>query len=338
MIVSKEKYFFSIIIPVYNVENYLERCLDSVVNQEFSFPIEIIAVDDASTDSSLQILCQYQSKFPNLKIVVNAENSKLSFTRLEGIKLASGRYVLHVDSDDWIVPGTLTGLYNYLSLNDVDVLVFNYERHNIEGNVVCNNAIIENKVHYEKQKVLMHFFGACWNKAVKRELLDDLVYGKQPINSQEDLIYSLEILLKAKSFFLLKDTYYIYFDNSSSITRIVSPCQYLLTQPIVLSEINKISNRYNAEEAIKLAVYDYMEKWIYEAITKIHFIKHVGEIQCCNKFLCDLELNSFLPNFKIIRLKKSIKNKWKCLLIHCKYSGIQNTMSIVIKGLLYFKK
>src|SRR5699024_5259319 len=92
----------SIVLPVYNVENYLEECLESLIKQtENKVNFEIIAIDDGSTDNSYNILKSYRKYLPNMKIYTQ-ENSGLSFTRNKGIKLSKGDYIYFLDSDDLI--------------------------------------------------------------------------------------------------------------------------------------------------------------------------------------------------------------------------------------------
>ena len=90
----------SIIIPVYNGEKYIDRCLSSILNIK---DIEIIIVDDCSTDSSYEILCNYSSKYPNIKLLHNTSNLGVSATRNKALKQAKGKYILFLDIDDYLV-------------------------------------------------------------------------------------------------------------------------------------------------------------------------------------------------------------------------------------------
>ena len=92
----------SVIIPVYNVEQYLSKCLDSVINQTFK-NIEIICINDGSTDNSLKILNEYAMADKRI-IVINQENSGVYAARNKGLQIANGKYISFVDSDDWIEP------------------------------------------------------------------------------------------------------------------------------------------------------------------------------------------------------------------------------------------
>jgi glycosyltransferase involved in cell wall biosynthesis len=111
----------SIIIPVYNVEKYLSECLDSIMNQTFS-DIEIICINDGSTDNSLAYLEKYSQKGSRV-IVINQENKGQAVARNIGIKAAKGKYVLFVDSDDWIAQNSCETLLSYLT-EDIDLIIF----------------------------------------------------------------------------------------------------------------------------------------------------------------------------------------------------------------------
>ncbi len=117
------KPFFSIIIPVYNVEKYLGQCLDSIVHQDFK-SWELICINDGSTDGSQDILEQYGDKHKQIRIQ-SIENGGTAAARNRGIKLAKGQYVLFVDSDDWIEPEALQIIYDAVKNNSLDILSFN---------------------------------------------------------------------------------------------------------------------------------------------------------------------------------------------------------------------
>ena len=115
--------FFSIIIPVYNVEHYLEQCLDSVVNQGFR-SWELICINDGSTDRSINILKDYSDKYAQISIKT-INNSGTAVARNRGINLAKGQYLLFIDSDDWIGPDALQIIYDAVKNNPMDILSFN---------------------------------------------------------------------------------------------------------------------------------------------------------------------------------------------------------------------
>ena len=111
----------SIIIPIYNCEKYLSRCLDSIINQTFT-NIEIICINDGSTDSSLKILQDYKTKDPRI-IIINQNNQKLGAARNRGLEIQKGNYITFIDSDDWIDNDYLEKLYNAIKTHNADCAI-----------------------------------------------------------------------------------------------------------------------------------------------------------------------------------------------------------------------
>ena len=99
----------SVVIPVYNTEKYLKKCIESIVNQSLK-EIEIIIVNDGSPDNSYQIIEEYKEKDRRI-IAVNQENGGISSARNKGIELAKGEYIIHIDSDDWIEQDYFSDMY-----------------------------------------------------------------------------------------------------------------------------------------------------------------------------------------------------------------------------------
>ena len=112
----------SVIVPVYNVEGYLEKCLESLVRQSLK-DIEIIVVNDGATDNSLKIAKKYEEKYSNILKVYSKRNGGLSDARNFGLKYAKGKYVAFVDSDDYVKNDMFLKLYNFAVKNDLDVVV-----------------------------------------------------------------------------------------------------------------------------------------------------------------------------------------------------------------------
>lgn len=116
----------SIIVPVYNVEKYLERCLDSLINQSFH-DIEILAINDGSTDRSLEILKKYESTDNRIKIINNS-NVGVSETRNIGIMESKGEFIVFVDSDDWIDKDMIEKMYKFMVNEKSDMVISTYIR------------------------------------------------------------------------------------------------------------------------------------------------------------------------------------------------------------------
>jgi len=325
----------SIIVPVYNVERFLNRCLDSIFEQRFPFPFEVIAVDDCSTDNSLEILKEYQKTESRLIILEHNINKKLSCARNSGIVASTGEYIMHVDSDDWLLPSALKELYHIISDHKVDIVVFNYVRENELG-IKTNIEIIKNNtIITEKKEITDLFVGACWNKIVKRELLNDLIYGKVGLNSEEDLIYSSEVLFKSKSIYLSCGYYYSYFINSTSITNSISPVNFLKTKHITLSQLELIFNKYNVDRYYINYYLDYFEKWIYIEFAKLHFW-YKGNFEEVSELVNSFRKSPIVIRERALKLELAVNNKRKCLIEVYNRFGFKMALSIYIKSL--FKK
>ena len=136
----------SVIVPVYNSEKFLSRCLDSIVAQKGSF--EIIAVNDGSTDKSGQILEAYAQKYKNI-IVVNQENKGVSAARNQGMAKADGKYITFVDSDDWLEPDALARAVSILRQDSPDILLVGfYAGTGVRGQFFKNEFVKKNKLSF----------------------------------------------------------------------------------------------------------------------------------------------------------------------------------------------
>ena len=260
----------SIIIPVYNVEKLLVRCLDSVFMQEFTGAFEVIAVDDCSTDSSLQILKKYALNKKNLKIIEHGNNKSISKARTSGMLIAKGDYIMHVDCDDWILPGTLNGLYNKMRSTNADVISFNYLRENSNGKSTRINKISQEFIETNKIKIQKYFVGAVWNKIVKREFIKDLVYMQKSFNHAEDLFYVTEILIRANKFVFITDYYYVYFENLNSLTQTTTLNSQIQILKNITKELKSLLNVYKNQILIA-PIFELRYKYSFELAIRNYF-------------------------------------------------------------------
>lgn len=321
----------SIIVPVYNVEKYLTRCLDSIFNQNFSGTFEVIAVEDASTDNSLKVLKSYQEKESLLKVIVHQINKKLSIARSTGMSYCTGDYIMHVDSDDWLLPNALENLFSKCVETDADVVVFNYMRDNDQGKRSSVKNIKIETCMSDKLKLQRHFLGAPWNKIVKSSLVKNLLSGKVGVNNGEDLIYASEILLKANLICLMPEIYYVYFVNSASLTRTTNSEQLLKSQIVVLTELNKVVSKYQSSKQFNSFLINYFEKFIYLESAKIHFSGKNCSTESNKLLIRELLKNTLISKFRAEKLDHSLLNKYFCLFSIYKRFGIKKCLSIIIK-------
>lgn len=317
----------SIIVPVYNVEKYIYRCLDSIFSQHFCGTFEVIAVEDGSTDNSLQMLKSYQENESRLKIIEHENNKKLSVARSNGMKASSGNYIMHVDSDDWLLPDSLEKLFSKCKETDADVVVFNYLRENSKGERTLNRKIKKNLITTDKLQVQKYFFGATVNKIVKRKLILDMICGRVGVNTTEDLLYATEILFRAEKICLISEFYYVYFVNTESLTHTIKSEQFLQNQIIILSQLQNIVSEYNADSMLIRNISNYFENRIYLEFAKSH-IYNRGENDNNNKLIREFSNYPILNKSRIKRLELSIKSYIICLLEVIYRFGLKTTIGI----------
>lgn len=203
----------SVIVPVYNVEQYLEKCLNSLVNQEFD-NYEIIVVNDDSTDNSQKIIDRYVEKYPKLIRGYKKKNGGVSSARNYGLDKAKGKYVAFVDSDDYVTNNYLCMLYNEAKINDYDIVVCDIiEKSNTnEKFLSCyvnnDNNIVEN---------LLVSFPAVWNKMYKKSLFLDNKIQFPDILYGEDLATTVRLLVSAKKVGYVNKALYYYIIRDGSI-------------------------------------------------------------------------------------------------------------------------
>lgn len=196
---AKQEDLISIIVPVYNMEQYLERCINSIWQQTYT-NLEIILVDDGSTDRSPQMCDDYAGKDSRIK-VVHKQNGGLSDARNAGLAVASGDYIGYVDSDDWIEPDMYERMYGACVEHDAQVAVCRYAQvykdHVIQGG---NDQVTA----FEREELLRIYIGghddyiiynSVWSKLFARELVEGVMFPKG--RNSEDIMYTTKAFCKA---------------------------------------------------------------------------------------------------------------------------------------------
>ncbi len=212
----------SIVVPVYNVEQFLPDCLDSLTNQTLK-DIEIICVNDGSPDNSLKILEEYAQNDDRVKIITQ-ENQGVSAARNAGLKTAVGEYIGFVDPDDWIDLDFYSKLYDAIQESNADISVATIMRK--QGNLE------KYRVYYEKEEVfaaLNDKIIACnlpkccyvWNKLYKRELVQNRMFERNVYF--EDMLWLPEVLKSSEKLVTVPDVVYYYRVNTNSIVKTNNP-------------------------------------------------------------------------------------------------------------------
>lgn len=231
----------SIIIPVYNVENYLRQCMDSVVAQTYT-NLEIICVNDGSPDNSINILREYEKKDTRIK-VIDIENQGLSGARNVGTSFCAGDYLLYLDSDDWIDLETVESSLRAAQENDVDLVLWNYKKEFIGYSqpvyVFTEKSLFKGDEYVKLYQRLIGLTGellrhpeqcdsisTAWGKLYKTSVIKqhDIQFVDTKIIGTEDLLFNAEVFKYCKSAVALPDCFNHYRkSNASSLTKNFKP-------------------------------------------------------------------------------------------------------------------
>ena len=217
----KEK--ISVIVPVYNVEKYLKKSIDSIINQTYK-NLEIILVDDGSIDDSGKICDEYEKKDARIK-VIHQENQGLSKARNNGIEQATGEYIGFVDSDDYIEKKMYEILYEYIIKYDADISICKYEKIEEYNNKVYQNRKENNEVivmsKTEGIRELLEEHGKitnyAWNKLYRKKLFENVRYPEK--RKFEDIGTTYLLLEKSRKVVFSNYIGYEYLQREGSITR-----------------------------------------------------------------------------------------------------------------------
>ncbi len=220
---------FSVIVPVYNVEKYLKICIDSIIRQSYQ-EFELILVDDGSPDACGKICDSYSSSDTRVK-VVHKENGGLSSARNAGLDIASGKYVIFIDSDDfWDDDNALEHIHNNLIETDADVLVFPAKRYYeiknkytyIMPSDVSRLKILDKDVNSSIRYMIENniYRAAAWNKVVKKSIIDNHTMRFKNGYLSEDMDWCGDLLLYAQKFDFYGNPFYAYRQQrNGSITK-----------------------------------------------------------------------------------------------------------------------
>lgn len=303
----------SIIIPVYNVEKYLEECLESAVNQNLK-EIEIIAINDGSTDNSLSILEKYELKYNNFK-VINQENKGLSAARNTGLTYCNGKYVYFLDSDDFIDINAMEYCYKEAEKYNLDILTFdakvffdddyknqqlleNYDRTNKLSNNIMSGEdfyIYSNKRGAYKSPVWLNFYNRSYIEKNNLYFYDGIVH--------EDEIHTLiSYILAERIKYVPKAFFYRRIRNNSIMTSPLS-LKRIDGNYTVAEEFYKLLNVLNLkQETIKIMIM-WINKFYKNSITccdalglydKRNFIKN--KIREKDNIMIDLQMQLDTPS------------------------------------------
>ncbi len=243
----------SIIVPVYNAEKYLSKCIGSILNQSFT-NFELLLIDDGSSDNSLQILKEFERKDLRIKLF-NHVNSGVSFTRNFGIKNSQGDFILFIDSDDWVEAGFIKDFTNAYAENPNELLVADLVR-NGKRKAGYENKLFEigkQSNEFIQYRNFLHNGGPCAKFFNRKILQDNQIFFHDKLTYGEDLVFLINYLRKVTHIRFLDAAKYHYEYNSNSASTKNHSFQ---NHYLFFKELNEFKNHLNLTD--KLA-----EKYIY---------------------------------------------------------------------------
>lgn len=202
----------SIIIPVYNVEKYVKKCIDSVLNQDTSYEIEVIVVNDGSTDSSAEILKEYEA-VPEV-VVIHKANGGLSSARNAGMMRASGRYLLFLDSDDYMTEGSIDCVMNQAEAEKCDIVQMQYKQ--LAGDILLPSEESFPSRTFRSYAQMCQIPGYAWMKLYRSTLFEGVIFPEG--YWFEDTIIHLILFSRCRKMSVIDKVGYIYRYNGQGIT------------------------------------------------------------------------------------------------------------------------
>lgn len=278
----------SVIIPVYNVENYLRKCLDSLVNQTLK-DLEIIVVNDGTTDNSQEIIDEYVKKYPKKVVSIIQENGGQGTARNTGLLHAKGEYIGYVDSDDYVEENMYEELYKKAKEEDSDI-------------VICgNNVVKENYELFSKEDVDKEFLlgkMAVWNKIYKKNIIVDNKIQFRSKVWYEDLDFTMKVYFSSKKISYVDKPLYNYLlrEGSTMNNNNIKRNLELIEAFDSLIDYCKDKKIYNkAKDEIEFLCIYHMYIFATTRVLNTNN-KYKDKIEIINKF--KNYINSNFPNFK----------------------------------------
>lgn len=305
----------SIIVPVYNVEKYLEKCVNSILKQTYK-NIEIILVNDGSKDNSGKLCDEFSKKDLRIK-VIHKENGGLSDARNAGLKIAKGSYIGFVDSDDYIKEDMFETLYKLSKDNNSDISIVSfYELY--DGKVIgvrdSKKLEIMNKIDALKELLIdTNIQSYAWNKLFKRELFNNIEF---PVNKNfEDIATTLLLFEKAEKVVLLEDPKYYYVRRNDSIIGVKNYKTYKDYLDVIYDKYLYLDGKY--EELDLYNAYNFIINviWVYTIIVTFDLNEAYKEFEKHYKLFKELvnkynnEIIDKLDNYNKIILYMLILDK-----------------------------
>ena len=312
--VIDSKILVSVIIPVYNTEKYIEKCLNSVINQTYT-NLEIIVINDASTDSTLDIVNKFAHRDARIKIINHTVNKGNGIGRNTGIKTATGEYISFVDSDDYIEKDTIEKMLKAILQSNVDLAALGYMEHH-ENKPIRKKKSVDDpciklpKITGEESKeeifklFLLQFNGICfqpWTHFMKRELLiNNNIFFDESGMYYEDMIFSTKLVYFSSGIVPVKEALYHYLLRKNSITQ-TKARKTIESKMYALMTIKQFLKEQNVFDTYKdyYTLFFICSGFIKSVMDVIEMTKRDKEVE---QFLYELSREKLIQNFNVKQL------------------------------------
>lgn len=333
----------SVIVPVYNVEKYLLKCLDSIKHQTFE-DYEVLVINDGSTDSSgeiAELYCRDKKKFNYF----SHENIKLGPTRNRGLELAKGEYVIFVDSDDTISKNMIELLYTEAKLTDSDVvagqtMLTYFDKENVLLNSFENiETTVDISKNYKFFLENYYFTGVythmAWDKIYRKSVIDNnnIVFGNNNLMFGEDNFFQLQLFQYASKISFVKFPIYYYLQRDDSIMNSYKPDLVARGQYMMEQLESKLKDSLINRQVLSLLAYDVI---IMETINLIESKSTKKDFKSkLNKTLYNQYMNDKIIQLTLLDSYKLIKNKSRKIFIYIFSKLVRKGFSNVAIDILY---
>lgn len=329
----------SIIIPIYNVEDYIQECLDSILNQTYK-NLQIIIVDDGSTDNSLKIVETYKSKFNNI-IILSQKNKGVSEARNLAFKYIQGEYVMYIDSDDFLQKNMMEILFDEAKKHDADITICEYyvyydkdtnknfiQRYNVNFGVPYDKFYIMNMMLNFKLQ------GQLWHKLFKTKLLKTNNFQFEPGRYIQDIFPVFKMVSKSENIIFIDKPLYFYRQRETSTVHkkgMKIADDYYFAMKSIIKYINNNNIHIDIESLNR-----------FKAIVLSNFIEYYTSADKNNNYNSFRNTKYYEMNINMIYLffqrKLSVKVKLKVILwkigLYSIFKNLKNKYKFIINNMI----
>lgn len=327
--------FFSIVLPVYNVEKYLGRCIESILKQDFE-NYEILLIDDGSRECCAQ-LCEQWAKQNSRIRVIHKKNAGLGMARNTGLDNARGQYIFFIDSDDYILPGMLSAVWCVICKNHSECVFYGFERRNKAGKKIFELKPTPAKNYYSngeeiKNQLLPDFIArnpytgksanlriSAWNCGLSVSFLrnNNLRFVSEREFISEDIYFYVELFSHLNKATIIEDVYYCYCQNEGSLTYSYKPDRFARLKDFQI-KIEKLADQLNYDGEVQLRL---KESFIANTMgclkMEVGQLRKYGVRQSFKKMklICtDAELRNTLLEYPLDKYEKSWRVFADCII------------------------